>query len=144
MKQFVLASLLALIALFGAQNIAQADSISVDPTGKVVWSTSECGEDVMFTYEMPRNDYGSIEFARSYDIEKGEVFDDNKVLRTSGSNICLSAGTGNVHRLRLGNGADIDMASRDEVKTLIRAFEDESRAEAERVMDAYGIKTASN
>lgn len=114
---------------------AMADGVAI---------TSKCGADVMFVYDIPRDDRGTIVFARSYDLGKGEMIDNTAQMETSGAWICLPAGSGNVHRLRLGNGMEIDLPSQEAVTGLVRWIEDESFAEAGRVEKAYGIKTASN
>jgi hypothetical protein len=146
MKRLVLSALLALCASFASLTATMADSISVDMNGKVERSTTKCGADVMFVYDLPRNNEGTIVFARSYDLETGKVhIDESKIMRTSGSEICLPAGTGNVHRLRLGTETEIDLPSQEAVETFVIWLEGESSDEAKRVMDAYGIKqTASN
>ncbi len=146
MTKLVLSALLALCVSLGISTSTMADSISVDMNGKVERSTTQCGADVMFVYDLPRNNDGTIVFARSYDLETGKMhIDESKIIRTSGSEICLPAGTGNVHRLRLGTETEIDLPSKEAVEAVVIWLEGESSAEAERVMDAYGIKqTASN
>ncbi|MFM2423968.1 MAG: hypothetical protein RLZZ70_357 [Candidatus Parcubacteria bacterium] len=144
MKKIVLLTLLAFIANFNFSISATAEDASVDTTGKIMTFTSACGGDVMFVYDLPRNDDGTIVFARTFDWIDGQQVDDNKLMQTSGSNICLPEGTGNVHRLRLGDGVEVDLPSRQAVTALVRFLEDESLAEIKRTEDAYGIKTASN
>lgn len=135
MKKFFLAGVLTLAASVSGMTMAMAEGTTM---------VSGCGTDVMFVYDAPRDDAGSIVFARSYDLDKGALIDETKLMEVSGAPICLPAGSGNVHRLRLGGGVEIDLSSQSEVTKVVRWLEDESYDEAVRVEKAYGIKTASN
>jgi hypothetical protein len=132
MKQFLLVGLLALGANFGLNTTALAETM-----------VSGCGTDVMFAYDLPRDDNDTIVFARSFDLAQGEMIDETKTMDVS-EVICLPEGSGNVHRLRLGHGVSIDLKSDAAVTELVRWLEDEALAEIRRTEEAYGIETANN
>ncbi len=139
MKKLVLSTLLVLCASIASLTMAGADQLKGAAPDPVIF-VSGCGSDVMFTYDVPRNNYDTIVFARTFDIMTGQTqVDDTKAMKTSGAEICLPKGTGNVHRLRLGDGVEVDLPSQQAVTALVRFLEDEALAEAVRVMDAYDI-----
>ena len=135
LMRFICAGLLALAASITGATMAAAEGVTF---------TSNCGADVMFVYDVPRDDVGTIVFARSYDLEKGALVDETKLMEVSGAPICLPEGSGNVHRLRLGGSVEIDLPSQAAVTTFMRWLEDESFDEAMRVEEAYGINVANN